>query len=273
MKNKKGTAIFAPTWAAGGGSAMRGTTNDRARENRRFLQALRRTANVTLAAEAVGLTRKTFQKRRARNPDFAAEWDAALAYGQAQLAAGRAGAPAGDDPTVTRGGEYSVRGSRGRRIQVRRSPKGALTVDGERRFLAHLAATANVRLSAQAAGVGYNAIYTRRQNSPAFAAAMRMALQEGYDRLELALLAHAIDSLAPDGAPLEDWQDIADMPEPLERMTPQEGVLLLRSRRPHIEAGLRPTHHPLPRCDRGQALARLERELDKLERRKRRDEG
>ncbi|WP_313538083.1 hypothetical protein [Sphingomonas sp.] len=59
---------------------MRGTKGDRTRENQRFLKALRRTANVTLAAEEAGQTRKTFQKRRARNPDFASQWDAALAY-------------------------------------------------------------------------------------------------------------------------------------------------------------------------------------------------
>jgi hypothetical protein len=253
---------------------MRGTKIDRAGENARFLKALRRTANVTMAAAEAGQTRKTFQKRRARNPDFAAEWDAALAYAQAQLAAGRAGAPGGDDPAVTKGGEYSVRGSRGRRIQVRRSPKGALTAAGERRFLAHLAATANVRLSAQAAGIGVNAIYARRRRSAEFAREMTAALGEGYDRLELALLANAIASLGPDGSEPGAWRDEADgQPEPLVRMTPKDALLLLGYRRPNIVDGRPHDGFPVQRATREEAEGWLTRALDRLDRRKARDGG
>lgn len=252
---------------------MRGTRVERHRENRHFLKALRRTANVTLAAEAAGQTRKTFQKRRARNPDFAAEWDAALSFAQAQLAAGKGATPPAGDAAITVGGEYSVRATRGRRLQVRRAPKGLLTVEGERRFLAHLAATANVRLSAEATGVGWNAIYARRARCPDFARAMEKALREGYERLELALLDNALRSLRPDGEALEDWEAQLDETDPLTRMTPQEALLLLGYRRPEIVEGRRHTGFPLPRASREEAEARLTWELDRLERRLKRDGG
>lgn len=257
----------------GKGDTMRGTRGDRTRENQRFLKALRRTANVTLAAEEAGQTRKTFQKRRARNADFASQWDAALAYAQAQLAASRGVvAPAGE-AAITGGGEYSVRASRGRALQVRRAPKGLLTTEGERRFLAHLAATANVRLSAEATGIGWSAIYARRARAPDFARAMATALAEGYERLELALLDNALRSMRPDGAVLEGWEQQLDETDPLTRMTPREALLLLGYRRPEIVEGRPHAGFRVPRADRGEALARLTRELDRVERRLKRDGG
>lgn len=252
---------------------MRGTKGDRARENVRFLKALRRTANVTLAAEEAGQTRKTFQKRRARDPDFAAHWDAALAYAQAQLAAGRGPTPPEGNGAITGGGEYSVRASRGRRMQVRRAPKGLLTVEGERRFLTHLAATANVRLSAEATGIGWNAIYARRQRSGRFAQAMDAALREGYERLELALLDNAIRALGADGEALDDWQDAVVLAEPLAQMTPQEALLLLRYRRPEIVEGRRYADSRAAKVTREEADAWLNRQLDRWELRRQREGG
>lgn len=251
---------------------MRGTVVDRVRENAAFLAALRRTANVTLAAEAAGQTRKTFQKRRARNPDFATDWDAALAFAQAQLAAGRdagAEAPGGKGA----GGEYCVRGSRGRSVQVRRAPKGLLTPAGERRFLASLAATANVRLSAEAAGVHWSTLYARRRRSAEFARQMEAALAEGYERLELALLAHAEASLRPDGSAVDDWHAVTDVPEPLERMGFRDALQLLGYRRRNIVEGVAHAGFALPRASRAEAERALTRQLDALDRRRARDRG
>lgn len=252
---------------------MRGTRTQRNRENQRFLKALRRTANVTLAAEQAGQTRKTFQKRRARDPDFAAQWDAALSFAEAQLAQGSGATPPAGDAAITGGGEYSVRASRGRRLQVRRAPKGLLTTEGERRFLAHLAATANVRLSAAATGIGWNAIYARRARSPAFARAMEAALHEGYERLELALLDNALHALRPDGEALADWETQLDETEPLTRMTPREALLLLGYRRPEIVEGQPHAGLPLARTTREEAEGWLTRALDRMEGRRKRDGG
>ncbi|MHA6720647.1 hypothetical protein ACX40Y_14500 [Sphingomonas sp. RS6] len=244
---------------------MRGTVADRVRENAAFLKALRRTANVTLAAEAAGQTRKTFQKRRARNPDFATEWDAALAFAQAQLAAGP-GAVAARGA----GGDYGVRGSRGRRVQVRRLPPGTLTPEAVRRFLSHLAATANVRLSAQATGVHWSTVYALRRRSATFAREMADALAEGYERLELALLACAEASLCPDGSAIADWRDGGEGGEPagpLARMSPKDALLLLGYRRKNIVEGVPHAGFAVPRSTREEAEGWLGRKLDAVERR------
>lgn len=250
---------------------MRGTRAQRARQSARFLRALRRTGNATMAAEEAGIARKAIYQRRARNPDFAAEWDAAVAYAQAQLATDGAAAARGDS-AISTGGEFTVRASRGRTMQVRRAPRGLLTAKGEQTFLAHLAATANVRLSAAATGIGWSAIYARRARSARFAAAMADALEQGYERLELALLANAIETLAPDGSDPFDWCDATDdVPEPLTKMTPREALLLLRYRRPEIVEGQRHGGFPVPRVPIAVAEKHLERMLDRVERRMARD--
>ena len=252
---------------------MRGTKADRARQSERFLKALRRTGNVSLAAEEAGIGRKAIDKRRRRNPDFAAEWAAALAFAEAHLAAGGATAPGGE-ANVTRGGEYTVRATRGRTIQVRRAPKGLLTAAGERTFLAHLGSTANVRLSAAATGIGWNAIYARRRRSAQFAREMDAALEEGYERLELALLAHAIESIAPDGTDLAEWREQAgELPEPLTRMSVHDALMLLAYRRPNLAEGRRHTGFPLPRATREEAERALLRQLRRVEKRLARDAG
>jgi hypothetical protein len=54
-----------------------------------------------------------------------------------------------------------------------------------------LSATANIRLSAAAAGASARAFYRRREQDPAFAREMRLALRMGWERLEAAGLAAA----------------------------------------------------------------------------------
>jgi hypothetical protein len=75
---------------------------------------------------------------------------------------------------------------------IRRAGGGELTQAGIDAFLRSLAATANLRLSAESVGVRPNAIRQRRLRDPAFARAVRDALQAGYERLEAALLDSAI---------------------------------------------------------------------------------
>lgn len=246
---------------------MRGTKHEQRQQSIRFLKALRRTANVTMAAEEAGISRKAMEKRRARNPDFAAEWDAAVAFAQARLAAGAGASPPKGEVTVTAGGEYTVRASRGRALQVRRAPKGLLTAEGERTFLAHLAATCNVRLSAAAVGIGWNAIYARRQRSAQFATAMDAALREGYDRLEMALVGNAIASFSPDGTAIDDWgEDAAALPGPLERMSVEQALLLLAYRRSEMAFGVRHKAPKMRKVPPEQTNAALLRSIEMSER-------
>lgn len=89
-------------------------------------------------------------------------------------------------------------GGKSRILQVRKIRRGkGFTQAKRKRFLTVLAATCNVRLSAQAAGVNNGTIYSWRSADAAFAAQCRAAITAGYERLETALLARA---LGTDGA-------------------------------------------------------------------------
>ena len=88
-------------------------------------------------------------------------------------------------------------------------------------FLAALSATANVSLSAKAAGFDTKTFYDRKHHKPAFAREWRLALQEGYDRLELALLAAGL----PESFEDDHWRH-NDRPE-MPPMTPNQALQLM----------------------------------------------
>ena len=163
-------------------------TRAQALQNAAFLRALARTGNAREAAREIGAHRATFTKRRAKHPAFAAEWDAALALASAALAkdGAKGGAKcAAKDSEAAPGRLVRLRDGR---LQLRRALAGSLTREHEQRFLFALAASANVRLSAAAAGFSHTAFYLRAKANPAFAREWRLALQQGYERLEMALL-------------------------------------------------------------------------------------
>jgi len=202
---------------------VRPLTREQRLQNRAFLKALRRTGNIRLAAREVGLKYGTVQHRRRTHPAFAQECAAALAFAQARLNAkvkgGRHGSESRDvdrDCSATRrpaeavsrrndarsapltlrsaashrtsGGEpHLVRLPDGT-IQIKRAVPGRLTREAEQAFLLALSATCNVTLAAAAVGASPRAFYRRKKQCPAFAREMRMALQRGYDALELALM-------------------------------------------------------------------------------------
>ena len=175
-------------------------------ENQAFLAALRRTGNARLAARELGVNRSTFTKRRAKDAAFAAEWDAALALAHATLnnplracsGRGTAGAAGGGgvEPRL-------IRLANGR-LQLRAPPRSVPCIGRSARqaFLAALSATANVRLSARAAGFAHSSFYRLRDYDPAFAREMRLALEMGYDRIEMAL----IEGFDPESCRDDAWR-------------------------------------------------------------------
>lgn len=186
-------------------------TRAQAHENRAFLKALAKTGNAREAARALGAHRAKFTRRRAKHPAFAAEWDAALASAHAMLQKGRASTA---EPTLHR--------TPSGRVQLRR-PGGRrrLTRAAEQAFLAALSATANVRLSAAAAGFSHAAFYARKKQSPAFAREWRLALARGYERLELALVAGTLAESHRDDA----WRH--NDPPPIPPMSCNQALQLL----------------------------------------------
>lgn len=113
------------------------------------------------------------------------------AAGSARPAAGAiemAKASAGERETeLTRCHGGAVRGH----AQVRAVRRDGWTKARRLVFLEHLAATCNVTLSAEAAGMDGKGVYRLRQRDSGFRAAWADALREGYAALELELLHRA----------------------------------------------------------------------------------
>lgn len=198
-----------------------------AKENAAFLAALRRTGNAREAARSLGFHRSTMTKRRARDAAFAAEWDAALVFAHAHLNS------AEQQPDTTE--PRAIRTASGR-MQLRALPARALDRAAEQAFLSALSATANVRLSAAAAGFSHSAFYARRRQSPAFAREMQLALETGYERVELALMEAALASSYRDDA----WRH--NDPPAIPSMTVDEAMMLLRLHHQSVRLQEEPPH-------------------------------
>lgn len=218
-------------------------------QNALFLKALRRTGNIRLAARELGVSPATLHGRRANHPAFAQAWDAAIAMAHADFQAqgGRTGpsatttaprdaSPGDDRGHRTRGGETVVVRRRDGKLQVRSAQPGKLTVACDQAFLSALSATANVRLSAAAAGASVAAFYRRRRQNPAFAREMRLALEMGYERVETAVMASALVESAADDA----WRH--NDPPPVPPLTFDQAMQLLQLHQKEVRLQAEPPH-------------------------------
>jgi hypothetical protein len=103
--------------------------------------------------------------------------------------------------------------------QVIRSTGKRWRDEAETLFLDHLAATCNVTAAAEVAGFSREAIYKRRRQDPGFAERWQAALEQGYARIEMALVRRASDAL-------EGFAPDPDTPIPA--MTVQDAVTILK---------------------------------------------
>jgi hypothetical protein len=242
---------------AGVDSMPRPFTRPQALQNQAFLERLALSGNARLAAREVGKKYSTMQHRRSVNAAFAQDWEGVLAAVQARLhlAGGKRGpepgVPAGtgacgkeqrkgrtalrqaqDERSLdfardergrlrTIGGEPMVVRTRSGKLQIRLAHPDKLTKKCEQLFLLALSATANVRLSAAAAGASARAFYRRRESNPAFAREMRLALKTGWERLELAARAAAL----PESHADDQWRNWE--PAPIPPMSPFQALQLL----------------------------------------------
>lgn len=124
----------------------------------RFLEGLRAGVGVREAARAAGVTSSTPYHRRRRNDAFRAEWDAIQPI---------------DARKAHRKGPAA--------------PRDAAKIE---RFLEELAITSNVAAAAAVADLPTSKVYALRRTDPDFARNWYAALAEGYDNLEMELLAH-----------------------------------------------------------------------------------
>lgn len=130
----------------------------------RFLQTLRAGNGVRAACRAAGVTQSTPYHRRKAHPDFRAQWDA-------------------------------IQRVDGRRKRIGPAPRrDASRIEC---FLDELAETSNVAAAAAVADLPVSRIYRLRRTDPDFARRWYAALAEGYDNLEMELLAHLRGGEAP----------------------------------------------------------------------------
>lgn len=123
----------------------------------RFLDALRAGKGPTQAAREAGVEGSTPYKWRAKDAAFRAAWQA-------------------------------IKGADGRKHPG--NPRTAREASRIDRFLAELVESSNVAAAAAAADMTTSQVYRLRRTDPAFARRWFAALAEGYDNLEMELLAH-----------------------------------------------------------------------------------
>lgn len=149
-----------------------------------FLFYLARTGNFAFACDRLGRAKSGLYKRRARDPDFAAECGHALALARSSLWRTEGGRRPGaaDAKSATTLSSYAGR------PQLRRATPGTLTRTGRQRFLETLAATGNIRFAAHSVGVAPSSIHHRRRTHPDFAAQVLAALDTAAAALELRVI-------------------------------------------------------------------------------------
>ncbi|HWH17158.1 MAG TPA: hypothetical protein VNT77_02305 [Allosphingosinicella sp.] len=128
------------------------------------------------------------------------------------------------------------------------------TDEAEAIFLDTLAASCNVKMAAAASGFSTEAIYRRRRFHPDFAERWQSALEQGYVRIEMALVKAAEDALAG-FAP--------DPDSPLPAMTIADAINILQLHRASVkgDGAARPGWPACPRSldeVRGSIIGKLE---------------
>ena len=170
-----------------------------------FLRALERSGDVRASAEDAGIDHTTAYARRRSHAEFAIAWDAALRAHKDRVEAERAGDVAsvsnGTPPPAPR---HQGEGSSG--AQVKRAGHDRWSERKEKLFFAELAATANVKRAAAAAGVSPNAVYQRRMRDRHFKAKWAAVLETGRAAIEMKLVEAANRTFEPDELDVGDVQ-------------------------------------------------------------------
>jgi hypothetical protein len=180
-----------------------------------FLRALERTGDARASAEDAGVDHTTAYARRRAHGDFAADWADALARHAdrvkaeeaadvAGVAKGLSGAPSPSLSREGRGAEVVMSAGK-----VRRVGNGRWSKEKEALFFDELAATANVRMAAKAAGVSPNAVFARRLRHPVFAAKWNAVVRTSQASIDLYLVEEAKKTFEPDS--LDGGLDIGEV--------------------------------------------------------------
>lgn len=157
-----------------------------------------------------------------------------------------------------------------RPIQKRRVAATGWTKAKRELFLATLAGTCNVKTAAAAAGMTPSGVYQLRKRDPAFGDLWAEALGLGYERLEIAVLEHALIGVnaidigeAIEAADAEGA--VAPAPDLVTAGALQLAMALLTKHRQTVDG--KPVTKRGPRPTPEETDAALKKQLDALERR------
>lgn len=169
-----------------------------------FLAALSETGNQTIAAEQAKVSRSWVQLHRSEDAAFRQAVDEAVADAKARLGShSERRPPAGWG--FREGEELVVKGTGGsgggKRVQIARARLRQWSPRVEDRFLAALAATCNVKAACAEVGLTPASAYLHRRRWPAFAERWKLAIEEGYIRLEVGLIEAAGNFLSGEEQP------------------------------------------------------------------------
>ncbi|MDZ3830352.1 MAG: hypothetical protein U0S50_00875 [Sphingopyxis sp.] len=113
--------------------------------------------------------------------------------------------------------------------QIRKRRSSGWTAAARRAFLTELAHSCNVGRAHVAAGMGPTAAYGLRRRDPEFAAHWQEALMIGYDRLDMALLRRALETVGE--------LEIDEREEMLEKMSVAQAIDVMNKHRQSVLAG------------------------------------
>ena len=174
-----------------------------------FLRSIERTGEVQAAAEDAGVDKSTAYARRRAHPDFAEAWAEALKRHRAERKKAEKEAIAAlnkahpphmvRSPSPANAGEDVVANGRVKRVSAERWGKRK-----EKIFFDELAATNNIRRSAAAAGVSYNAVHARRLRDPLFAAKWDAVARSARAAIDMHLIQEAQKRFDPETLDLPD---------------------------------------------------------------------
>jgi hypothetical protein len=169
-----------------------------------FLRALVRTGDVRASAEDAGIDWSTAYQRRKTHADFADLWLGALGAHKRwqelkkmeEMRALNSAPPPHSvrSPSPRELGEDLI----GSASQVKRAGHDRWNQRKEKAFFEELAATANVKRAAKAAGVSPNAVYARRMRDAHFKAKWAAVLESGRASIEMHLVEAANRSFEPE---------------------------------------------------------------------------
>jgi hypothetical protein len=158
---------------------------------------------VRASAEDAGIDHTTAYARRRTHAEFASNWERALQAHAERVGRERAEellAAAGPTPDPSPEGEGMAK------AQVKRAGHDRWGERKEKLFFDELAATANVKCSAKAAGVSTQAVFARRLRDPRFKAKWAAVLETGRAAIEMHLVEAANRSFDPDELDVGDVQ-------------------------------------------------------------------